>query len=247
MRMSIANYRKQYTTSRKRLRKLELNSSSVKHLLEQAPFFSELNESILNALLAQTISRHFKTNEIVAWENEQANGVSIIISGWLKGIQTTQTGREQVLRTFGPGDTFGLITSLSHTPNHIRIVALEDCEIHSIPADALITLIDANPGFSHHLIRYLSQNLSSMIALVEDLSLKSVESRLAKFILSQSKDNVYTRKKWETQDLIAAQIGTVPDVLSRILRNLENEHIISFDRQQITIIDLQALRDRAKI
>ena len=177
----------------------------------------------------------------MAWENEDANGVSIVISGWLKGIQATQTRREQVLRTFGPGDTFGMITTLSHTPNHIRITTLEDCELYKIPGNVMIILIDQNPSFSSHLINYLAQNLSMMINLVEDLSLKSVVSRLAKFILARSENNIYLRKKWETQDLIAAQIGTVPDVLSRIMRIFEEEHIILFDRQQITILDRQAL------
>jgi CRP/FNR family transcriptional regulator len=223
-----------------------MHISGSKQFFNQVPFFSELDTAILDALLTQRVTRYYQSDEIVAWENEQAEGVSIIISGWLKGIQTTQTGREQVLRTFGPGDTFGLITSLSHALNHIRIVALEDCEIHQIPADSLITLIDENPAFSRHLIRYLSNNLSAMITLVEDLSLKSVESRLAKFILRQSENNIYLRKKWETQDLIAAQIGTVPDVLSRILRTFEQEGIITFDRQQITINDRAALQQKAR-
>jgi len=224
-----------------------MNASDANHLLKQVPFFSGLDKATLDTLLTKAVIRQFQRDEIVAWENEETDGISVIISGWLKGIQTTETGREQILRTFGPGDTFGLITSLSHTPNHIRIVALEDCEIQKIPDYALVTLIDSNPGFSRRLIRYLSQNLSALITLVENLSLKSVESRLAKFILSQSEKDVYLRKKWETQDLIAAQIGTVPDVLSRILRAFEEEGIITFDRKQITIIDLAAMQKKAQI
>jgi len=224
-----------------------MNASDANHLLKQVPFFSGLDKTTLDTLLTKAVIRRYQRDEIVAWENAETDGVSVIISGWLKGIQTTETGREQILRTFGPGDTFGLITSLSHTPNHIRIVALEDCEIQKIPDYALVTLIDSNPGFSRRLIRYLSQNLSALITLVENLSLKSVESRLAKFILSQSEKDVYLRKKWETQDLIAAQIGTVPDVLSRILRAFEEEGIITFDRKQITIIDLAAMQKKAQI
>ncbi len=218
----------------------------IKHLFHKIPFFSELDEITLDALLSQSIIRHYQTDEIVAWENEKADGVSIIISGWLKGTRTTQTGREQVLRTFGPGDTFGLVISLSDTRNHIRISALEDCTIYQISSEMIIHLIDTNPSFSRNLIQFLSQNLSMMIALIEDLSLKSVESRLAKFILNQSENNIYLRKKWETQDLIAARIGTVTDVLSRIMRKLEEEGIIQFDRQKISIIDPQALQKKAE-
>lgn len=220
--------------------------NNATHLLRKAPFFSDLDDVTFQLIMDNAITRHFEADEIVAWENENADGISIIIDGWLKGIQTTQTGREQILRTFGPGDTFGMITVLAGTPNHLRIVTLEKCEIQKIPGDVFINRINDNPSLSYHLIRYLSQNLSTMIELVEDLSLKSVESRLAKFILSQSENNVYLRKKWETQDLIAARIGTVPDVLSRIMRNFEDEAIIRFDRQQITIIDPQALHKKTE-
>jgi len=213
----------------------------ISHILQKIPFFNQLDDDTLDFIDHQAITRLYSAGEVVAWENEDANGVSIVISGWLKGIQATQTRREQVLRTFGPGDTFGMITTLSHTPNHIRITTLEDCELYKIPGNVMIILIDQNPSFSSHLINYLAQNLSMMINLVEDLSLKSVVSRLAKFILARSENNIYLRKKWETQDLIAAQIGTVPDVLSRIMRIFEEEHIILFDRQQITILDRQAL------
>jgi CRP/FNR family transcriptional regulator len=216
------------------------------HLLRRAPFFCDLDDATFQFFLASAITRDYDADEIVAWENEITDGVSIIISGWLKGVKTTLTGREQILRTFGPGDTFGMITVLADTPNHLRIVTLEKCEIQKIPGDVFINRINDNPAFSYYLIRYLSQNLSTMIGLVEDLSLKSVESRLAKFILSQSENNIYLRKKWETQDLIAARIGTVPDVLSRIMRNFEDEGIIHFDRQQITVIDPQALQKKTE-
>jgi CRP/FNR family transcriptional regulator len=153
----------------------------------------------------------------------------------------TQTGREQVIHTFGPGESFGLVTALANAVNHTRFITLEESVIQKIPTNVIFNLIHENSAIAHQMIVYLSRNLSHMIELVEDLSLKSVESRLAKFIFNNAEDGVYVRKKWETQDMIASRIGTVPDVLSRIMRNFEDENIIRFDRQKITVIDLQAL------
>jgi CRP-like cAMP-binding protein len=82
---------------------------------------------------------------------------------------------------------------------------------------------------------------------VENFSLESVETRLAKFLLSQAKDGIYLRKKWETQDTISAQIGTVPDVLSRILRHFEKAGLITVDRSRIILLDMHVLDEKASI
>jgi len=210
-------------------------------LLRKSAFFSDLDDETFDLIATHAVSRHYEIDQIVVWEDEFLDGTYIVVSGWLKGIKTTQTGREQVLRTFSKGDSFGLITSLAHIPNHIRIITLEQSILQKIPLSVMLGLIDKDPKISRQLIGYLSRNLSDMIGLVEDLSLKPVESRLAKFILNQADGDIYSRKKWETQDMIAARIGTVPDVLSRTLRNFEDEQIIQFDRHTITILDRPAL------
>jgi len=76
---------------------------------------------------------------------------------------------------------------------------------------------------------------------VEDLSLRTVEARLARFLLEQATGGVLRRQRWATQAEMAARLGTVPDELNRALRSLAEEGLIQVKRHQIQILDRQGL------
>jgi hypothetical protein len=63
----------------------------------------------------------------------------------------------------------------------------------------------------------------------------------------QADENVVHRRRWATQAELAARLGTVPDVLSRALRNLADESIISLERHQIQLLDRRRLMAKAGI
>jgi CRP/FNR family transcriptional regulator len=87
------------------------------------------------------------------------------------------------------------------------------------------------------------------ISLIEDLSLRPVTARLAKLLLLQLADDQQTaipRHRWATQAEIAARLGTVPDVIHRTLRSLENEGLIQVERQRIVILDRNGLAAKAQ-
>jgi DNA-binding transcriptional regulator LsrR (DeoR family) len=72
---------------------------------------------------------------------------------------------------------------------------------------------------------------------VENLSLYSVEARLARLLLDEAEKGVYQRPSWKTQSEIAAQLGTVLDVVNRNLQNLQKQGIIEINRTEIRILD----------
>ncbi len=86
-----------------------------------------------------------------------------------------------------------------------------------------------------------------LLSLVEDLSLRTVEARLARLLLEQSRGGTVQRRRWATQSEMAARLGTVPDVLNRALRSLVDEGLIQVERHQIQILDLQGLEARAML
>ena len=83
--------------------------------------------------------------------------------------------------------------------------------------------------------------------MVEDLSLRSVEARLARLILEQAEGEAVQRQRWATQAEMAARLGTVPDVVNRTLRKLAAAGLIHVERQQIRILDGEGLRVVAQV
>jgi DNA-binding GntR family transcriptional regulator len=92
----------------------------------------------------------------------------------------------------------------------------------------------------------MGERVMSLVSLVADLSLRSVTGRLVGLLLAGAESGVVERPRWFTQAELATRLGTVPDVIQRALRNLEEEALVRVTRRTITILDadrLKALRE----
>lgn len=109
----------------------------------------------------------------------------------------------------------------------------------------MLRLLDERPHLARGVVQSLAQRMLYLLSLVEDLSLRSVEERLARLLLAQATDDTVVRRRWTTQAEMASRLGTVPDVLNRALRVLAEEGLIQVKRQQICILDRPRLAARA--
>jgi hypothetical protein len=74
-----------------------------------------------------------------------------------------------------------------------------------------------------------------------------VEARFAKLLLEHTEGDVIERRRWTSQTELAAYLGTVPDVLSRVTRELTKAGLIKIDKQHISILDRKGLAARATL
>jgi CRP-like cAMP-binding protein len=96
------------------------------------------------------------------------------------------------------------------------------------------------------LMKQMADRVKLLTDLAGHLTLNSVESRIARWLLDESVEGSIQRKKWLTQNEMASIVGTVPDVTSRILRNFVEEGLIRFDRREIKITDRNSLAEKVR-
>lgn len=216
-------------------------------VLTGVPSFEGFDEPTLKAISQAAVQRKYDADQVVFLEGEPCTGLYIVQQGWLKSVKISPTGREQVIRFVGPGDVFNEIGLLAGGINQVTVEALEPAILWIVQREALLKLIDEHPSLSRLLIQNLAQRVLHLMQLVEDLSLRSVESRLARLLLEQSSGDIVSRRKWSTQAEMAKRLGTVPDVINRALRSLVEEGFIRMERHQIQIIDRQGLEEKAMI
>jgi CRP-like cAMP-binding protein len=207
--------------------------------------FAELDQSSLHELAKASRWREYETGEIVVLEGEAQPGLYYLQSGWLKVVKVSPTGREQILRFLEPGDTFNEIGVFTNHPNPATAVALEPAGVWLIPRAALLRLLQERPDFGQQIITKMAERMLYLVSLVTDLSLRPVTGRLARLLLQDAIEEVLERPRWYTQAELAARLGTVPDVVQRALRSLENGGLIAVDRHQIQILDRPALTEIA--
>jgi len=207
--------------------------------------FAGLDEPALNALAQVAIRRAYGEGQMVFLEGDPGVGLHIVEEGWLKVVKMSPDGREQVIHFLGPGETFNAMSVFTEMSNQATVVAMEPSVTWLIRREEMLHLLDTHPSLARAMIQNLAKRVQHLVMLVEDLSLRTVEARLARMLISSGGDGAVPRRRWATQSEMAARLGTVPDVISRSLRKLAAEGLIQVSRHQIQILDVKGLKQKA--
>jgi CRP/FNR family transcriptional regulator len=214
-------------------------------VLSSVPYFADLSESILQGLAQAAVRYEFGAGQIVFLEDEACAGLYIVEDGWLKSYKLSLEGREQVIRFVGPSEAFNEVGVLAGVPNQVSVAALQPSIVWIVEREALLRQIDEHPQLARVITQNLATRVLHLLSIVEDLSLRTVEARLARLLCEHAEGQVLRRRRWTTQAQMAARLGTVLDVVNRALVKLADEGLIEVERHQIQILDLVALRERA--
>lgn len=215
--------------------------------LQQTAYFAGLDAAVLARLAGLATWHEYAAGAVVFWEGDASTGLYCMHSGWVKVVKYSQEGREQVLRYFGAGAVFNEIGVFLDRPNPATAVALEQSILWQLHRADLQPLLAARPDLLLQVIASLADRIAYLAGLVADLSLHTVEVRLARLLLDAAPTGTLVRQSWLTQAELAARLGTAPDVLNRALRALSEAQLIRVERRAITILDRPGLMARANL
>lgn len=214
--------------------------------LKTFDFLRRLDIAPLARLAENATWKVYAPNAIIFWEGDVESNLFYLQYGLLKVLKSSPDGREQVLKFIEAGEIFNEVGVLAKRPNPATAVALEESGIWLIPRHALEEILLAHPQTAMQVIENMADKIIELVTLAADLSLKTVEARFAKLLLEQAEGNVIERRRWTNQTELASRLGTVPDVLSRVIRELTKAGLIEMDKQSIRILDRAGLAARAQ-
>ena len=215
--------------------------------LQSFDFLRGLNHETLASLAKSAMWKVFPADAVVFWEGDTETNLYYLQYGSLKALRASPDGREQVLRFISAGEIFNEVGVLAKRPNPATAIALEESGIWLIPRQALEEIMLAHPQTALQIIENMADKIIELVTLASDLSLKTVEARFAKLLLEQTEGDVIERRRWTSQTELAAHLGTVPDVLSRVTRELTKAGLIKIDKQHISILDRKGLAARTTL
>lgn len=225
--------------------------SRLKALFTQIRHFDSLPDEIQERIVTVASTRHFEADQVIYLEGEPAEFVFLIENGWVKATRMSLDGREQAMLFLHSGEVFGDVAVFTDTTYPGTVTALEPVDVWIIPAAELLELTKQYPDLAMAVIRRLGERILHYVEFVEDLGLRNVETRVARTLLrnSEIRDGqlMVPRQSWTTFDEMAVRLGTVRDVLSRALRNLEADGLLKVERQEIILLDAARLADRGEL
>lgn len=217
-------------------------SNGAFDLLAEVAYFKGLDAAILKKLATAAVMYNCDPDQILYFSDEVTAGLFIVQTGWLKTFRHSLSGREQVIRFLGPGDVFNATSVLADGKNLLTAKVLEPSRLWVVNRDVLLQLMEENPALAILMARNLARQVYALVDLIEDLSLRCVEGRVANMLLEEARDGVVIRRPWFTQTEIASRCGTVQGVVNRVLNKFVDQGFIRIDRSQIYILDSSALQ-----
>jgi CRP/FNR family transcriptional regulator, dissimilatory nitrate respiration regulator len=223
----------------------------VPDALKHCPLFAGLGLAELQKMRAIAIPKRFGRKAILFSDGEEAKGFYVVLSGKVKVFKVSPEGKEQILHVITAPDAFAEAALFLEGTYPAFAEALSDCQVLFFPKRAFIQLIEKNPQLSINMIVTLSQYLKRFAILIEELSLKEVSSRVAKYFLDLSVKLSKEGKSAQEVELdlsktqLALKLGTISETLSRTLAKMKAKGIIDVKKNRILILNREALSELA--
>jgi CRP/FNR family transcriptional regulator len=217
---------------------IQVDEATKKQVLQGNPYFKELNDGILLDIIRGMRLYQFEIGETIFWEGDDCAGLHMIRQGSVKLFKISPQGRELIIRVLNEGATFNEVPVFDHQPNPVNVTAVEDSEIWVIEPEMIRDSIARYPELAQSVIHNLCVNLRVLLGTVEELTFYQVTNRLARLIEQLPAEQLEgPREARLTQDVLAARLGTVREVVARSLKELERSGAIQVNRGHIHVVD----------
>jgi CRP/FNR family cyclic AMP-dependent transcriptional regulator len=213
--------------------------------LRRIALLADLSEEALRRMCRVAYISVHGPGETIIFEGDPCEAVFFVAEGEVRIYRLSPGGREQVLARLGAGQTFNTVPPFQPDGvNHATAEPFTPTTLYVIRRDDFRRLVSECGELALVILRDFAGRLDHLTGLVEDLALRTVRGRLARFLLECAEEGKITQR-W-TQEEIAAHVGTVRDMVGRTLRAFADAGLLEMDRQRIILLDREGLAVEAE-
>ncbi len=215
--------------------------------LRRTSLFAALDANTLRVLAERAVERRFQKDEVLFVAGEEAHGLYVIVAGAVRAFRVSLDGREQVIHVERAGATIAEVPVFDDGAYPSTVAAEEDTTVLFIDKRDVQKLFLEHPKITLAALKVLAGRLRRCAELVEALSLREVGQRLARFLLAEARrsgaaaGNGISINLSQTNQQIAARIGSVREVVSRAFTRLQHDGLIIVEGRRLIIPDWAAL------
>lgn len=218
-------------------------------ILKRVPLFSTFSEQQLSAVLAYVQHRRYPRNALIVRAGDETDALYIILSGRVKVLIQDDEGHEVILSMMGSHDFFGEMGLLDDQPRSASVEALEPCEMLRLSKAGFVTCMKDNFDLAMRIIRNLVKRLRDADRKIESLALIDVYGRVARLLLDMAEevDGKWVVPHAPPKQEIARMIGASREMVSRVVKDLQEKGLIRAERRKILLLDRQSMTARSTV
>ncbi|MBS1173033.1 MAG: transcriptional regulator [Proteobacteria bacterium] len=209
-------------------------------LLQLYPVLHELPDEPRAQFARSAQALHLPAGAKVFDESQACQGFPFVLRGGIRVVKCAPNGRELPLYRVTPGESCIITSSclLGHSPYNARGITEEETDILLLPRPVFDELL-AYPPFRRFVFELFSERLSELMQLVEEVAFRKLDQRLAALLLGKG------RVVRTTHQQLADELGSVREIVSRLLKGFADQGYVALGREQIEILDPGGLRQLA--
>jgi CRP/FNR family transcriptional regulator len=213
-----------------------------RRLVERFPLFSGLPPAMLEELVATAQEVRAPAGSVLFDERQPCAGFPLVLEGDIRVTKAAPSGRGILLYRVGPGE--GCILSggclLGNSSYSATGVAETDVTLLRIPPPLFQKLMMQSEPFRRFVFGMYGERLSEVMELVEAVAFQRLDARLAQLLIRRGPVVQATHQS------LADELGSVREIVSRLLRSFEERGWVRLERERVTLLDLKALAAHAQ-
>jgi CRP/FNR family transcriptional regulator, anaerobic regulatory protein len=218
-----------------------ISQEQFERIIQTLPILEHAAPALLREFRETASFTRIPQGHDVFIEGDQVDAIALLISGVVRVYKIGETGREITLYRFGNGESCILTANAILSQQNFPAVATveKDAEAVMIPADTFRDWVRRYDLWREFVFELLSQRLSSVMAIVEEIAFRRMDVRLASLLIERSRgaDLIHM-----THQEIAGELGSSREVISRILEDFSAQGMLEVSRGSIKIMDREALQ-----
>ena len=209
---------------------------------EYLPVWEKLSKAQQDRILGRLTERAVKKGEELHGGASGCTGLLLVKSGQLRAYILSEEGREITLYRLFDRDIclFSASCMMKSIQFEVAVRAEKDTQIWVIPADTWKSVMEESAPLANYTNELMASRFSDVMWLIEQIMWKSLDKRLAAFLLEEAAIEGTDELKM-THETIAAHLGTHREVITRMLRYFQSEGLVKLSRGQVALIGKEGL------
>ena len=214
----------------------------IAETLAGCAFFSEVDGPTRKRLVRMAVRREYGKGEVIFRDGDPAPGVFVVANGLVRVFKLAPSGKEHVLHLAGPGMTFAEVAVLGSFPCPAFAEALEETACVLLPIEPFMRALRDDHQLSLQILSSMAMWVKSLVSLLEDIVLRDAAGRVAGYLLQAQTEQGAAISLPGLKKHIASHLNLTSETLSRTLRQLRDERLISETEAGLVIHDAHGLQ-----
>lgn len=191
---------------------------------------------LLEKLYKYSVSKEYEAGDIIVGENSQIKSIPIVTKGAMKVVRTEEDGREILLYYIKAGESciMSFLGGLHNETSKVKAEIEEDAEILFLPVTKVSEFIKEHPEWLDYIFKLYHKRFEELLGIINEIAFKKVDERLLN-LLEKKAELTQSNTLHVTHEQLANELGTARVVVSRLLKQLEENGEVQLGRNKIIL------------